>query len=76
MSLATVGMTEESEIDESVRLAESLAPLADDELGPLLDESKRLLAGDQPSDHSRIFWVYDAKTLAWEESSEPELVRY
>jgi len=76
ISLAIVGMGDESEIDENVSLAENLAPLPDGELDPLIDEAKALLVGDEPSDRSPVFWVYDTKTMAWKESSEPELVRY
>jgi len=76
VSLAIVGMGEEAEIDENVRLAENFAPLPDGELAPLLDEAKALLVGDEPSDRSRVFWIYDTKTMAWKESSEPELARY
>ena len=32
--------------------------------------------GDKPSDNSPVFWIYDTKTMAWKEDSEPELVRY
>jgi aryl-alcohol dehydrogenase-like predicted oxidoreductase len=76
VSLAIVGMAEEAHIDENVRLAESLAPLDDSELETLLAEAKALLDGDRASENSRVFWIYDSKTLAWKEDSEPELVRY
>jgi aryl-alcohol dehydrogenase-like predicted oxidoreductase len=76
VSLAIVGMNDESQIEENIRLVEGLTPINDDELGPLLDEAKGLLVGDEPSDRSPVFWVYDTKTMAWKESSEPELVRY
>jgi aryl-alcohol dehydrogenase-like predicted oxidoreductase len=76
VSTAIVGMAEESEIDENVRLAESVTPLSEHEEEALLEEAKGLLAGDEPSDRSPVFWVYDTKTMAWEEDSEPELVRY
>ncbi|HEX8199223.1 MAG TPA: aldo/keto reductase [Isosphaeraceae bacterium] len=76
VSLAIVGMEEESQIDENVRLAESLAPLGDGELDTLLDEAKGLLVGDEPSDRSPVFWIYDTKVMAWQEDSEPALARY
>ena len=56
VSLAIVGMADESEIDENVRLAENLTPLADGELEPLLDEAKGLLVGDKPSDRSPVLF--------------------
>lgn len=76
VSLAIVGMDEESEIDENIRLAENLTPLTETELNTLLDEAKALLDGDKPSDSSPIFWIYDAKVMAWREDSEPATVRY
>ena len=50
--------------------------LGEGELDALLREAKGLLEGDKPSDHSRVFWIYDTKTMAWEEDSEPALARY
>jgi aryl-alcohol dehydrogenase-like predicted oxidoreductase len=76
VSLAIVGMDDESQIDENLRLAEGLAPLGDGELDSLLDEAKGLLVGDEPSDRSPVFWIYDTKTMAWKEDSEPALARY
>jgi aryl-alcohol dehydrogenase-like predicted oxidoreductase len=76
VSTAIVGMAEESEIDDNVRLAEAITPLSGREQEALLEEAKGLLVGDKPSDHSRVFWVYDTKTMAWKESSEPALVQY
>jgi len=76
VSTAIVGMAEESEIDENVRLAESITPLSGQEQEALLEEAKGLLVGDKPSDHSPVFWVYDTKTMAWKENSEPALVQY
>jgi aryl-alcohol dehydrogenase-like predicted oxidoreductase len=76
VSLAIVGMSSEAEIDENVRLAESARPLAGGEIEPLLEEAKGLLAGDRASEDSPVFWIYDTKTMAWKEGSEPELARY
>src|SRR3954464_5566503 len=55
VSTAILGMAEESEIDENVRLAESITPLGEHEEEVLLEEAKGLLAGDRPSDHSPVF---------------------
>jgi aryl-alcohol dehydrogenase-like predicted oxidoreductase len=76
VSLAIVGMNDESQIDENVRLAEGLAPLAEGELEALLREAKGLLVGDEASEKSPVFWIYDSKTMAWKEGSEPALARY
>jgi aryl-alcohol dehydrogenase-like predicted oxidoreductase len=76
VSLAILGMDSETQIDENVRLAEAATPLTNDELGALVEEAKGLLVGDEPSDRSPIFWIYDTKTMAWKEDSEPALARY
>ena len=76
VSLAILGMEEEAQIDENVRLAQSLTPLPDSERESLLAEAKELVHNDKPSDSSPIFWLYDIKTMAWKEDSEPELVAY
>src|SRR3954465_7602501 len=67
VSLAIVGMDDESQIEENIRLAESIPPLADGELEILVEEAKGLLVGDEPSDRSPVFWIYDSKTMAWKE---------
>ena len=51
-------------------------PAGQGELDTLLEEAKGLLEGDEPSDHSPVFWIYDTKTMAWKEDSEPTLARY
>jgi aryl-alcohol dehydrogenase-like predicted oxidoreductase len=76
VSLAIVGMEDEAQIDENVRLAEAVTALGEGEMDALLAEAKGLLDGDKPSDHSPIFWIYDTKVMAWEEDSEPALARY
>ena len=76
VSTAIVGMDDESQIDENIRLVENLAPLAQNELDTLIEEAKGLLEGDKPSDHSPVFWIYDTKTMAWEENSEPARAQY
>src|SRR5439155_2550742 len=64
VSLAILGMDDEAQIDENVRLAESLSPLSGGELETLLQEAKGLLVADRPSDDSPVFWIYDSKTMA------------
>ena len=76
VSLAIIGMDGEAQIDENVRLEESLAPLGDGELEALLQEAKGLLVGDEASERSPVFWIYDSKTMAWKEGSEPALASY
>jgi len=76
VSLAILGMEEESQIDENVRLAQNIAALAEQDLESLIGEGQELIKGDKPSDSSPIFWVYDAKVMAWQEESEPAMVAY
>jgi len=76
VSLAILGMNDETQIEENVRLASQAAPLAEADLDPLLAEARSLIEGDKPSEKSPIFWLYDIKTMAWQEHSEPATVAY
>lgn len=76
VSLAILGMSAEAEIDENVRLAQSITPLSEAELDTLIEEARTLVENDKPSDSSPIFWLYDLKTMAWKEDSEPATVAY
>jgi hypothetical protein len=69
-------MEEESQIDENIRLAQSLTALPDSERESLIAEAKELIKKDKPSDSSPIFWLYDIKTMAWQEDSEPVMAAY
>ncbi len=76
VSIAILGMSEESHIDENVRLAQQIAPLSEAQLEPLIAEARALVEKDKPSDNSPIFWLYDLNTMAWKEDSEPATVAY
>jgi aryl-alcohol dehydrogenase-like predicted oxidoreductase len=76
VSLAILGMAEESEIDENVQLAQRITPLSEAELDTLIGEARELVENDKPSDSSPIFWLYDLKTMAWKQDSEPATVAY
>ncbi len=76
VSLAILGMEEESQIDENVRLAQNYRPLTGEEINPLIDEARALVENDKPSNNSPIFWLYDINTMAWKENSEPFAVAY
>jgi predicted aldo/keto reductase-like oxidoreductase len=76
VSLAILGMGAKVEIDENVRLAHNLDPLSEEEMETLLHEARGLVENDEPSDKSPVFWLYDIKTLAWKEGSEPAAVAY
>ncbi len=76
VSTAILGMKEESEIEENVRLAREFKPLEEDELQSLLQEARGLVEKDKPAEHSPLFWIYDSKALAWQENSVPATVAY
>jgi aryl-alcohol dehydrogenase-like predicted oxidoreductase len=76
VSLAILGMDEEAQIDENVRLAQQITPLNEPELDTLLTEARGLIENDKPSQDSPIFWLYDIKTMAWKQDSEPTMVAY
>jgi aryl-alcohol dehydrogenase-like predicted oxidoreductase len=76
VSTAILGMKEEAEIEENVRLAQQFKPLGDEDLQTLLDEAKKLVESDKPADDSPIFWIYDSKSMAWQENSIPATVAY
>ncbi len=76
VTLAIVGMDDEAQIDENVRLAQNFTPLSEAELDTLLKESRETLHKDSSASSHAIFWVHDSKTMAWKQESEPELVEY
>jgi aryl-alcohol dehydrogenase-like predicted oxidoreductase len=79
VSLAIVGMDDEAQIDENVRLArlaDKLGAPSEQEFDALMGEARALIQNDKPSDSSPIFWLYDIKTMAWQEDSEPATVAY
>jgi len=76
VSLAILGMDDEAQIDENVRLAQSITPLGVSEMDTLIQEARAILEKDSPSDSSPVFWLYDIKTMAWKEDSEPVMTAY
>jgi aryl-alcohol dehydrogenase-like predicted oxidoreductase len=76
VSMAILGMDDEAQIDENVGLAQHVTPLSQAELDTLLAEARGLVENDKPSENSPIFWLYDIKTMAWKEDSEPATVAY
>ncbi len=76
VSLAILGMDDEAQIDENVRLAQTITPLGVSELDTVIQEARTLLEKDRPSDSSPVFWLYDIKTMAWKEDSEPVMAAY
>jgi hypothetical protein len=50
--------------------------MSETELDALLREARGLIENDKPSNSSPIFWLYDIRTMAWKEDSEPATVAY
>ncbi|HSH83442.1 MAG TPA: aldo/keto reductase [Herpetosiphonaceae bacterium] len=76
VSLAILGMDDEAQIDENVRLAQTITPLGVSEMDTVIQEARAILEKDSPSDSSPVFWLYDIKTMAWKEDSEPVMTAY
>jgi uncharacterized protein len=76
VSVAILGMEETAQIDQNVEFANRLQPVSAAELDRLVEESRALLENDKPSDSSPVFWLYDTKTMAWQQDSEPVMVAY
>ena len=76
VSVAILGMEEEAQIDENVHFAQNFALLPPGDMEKLVQEAKALVENDKPSNSSPIFWLYDIKTMAWQEESEPFTVAY
>jgi len=76
VSVAILGMEEIEQIDQNVQFAQRIQSLTAAEMDTLVQEARDLLEADKPSDSSPIFWIYDNKTMAWQEDSEPFLVAY
>ncbi len=76
VSTAILGMKEEAEIEENVRIAQEFKPLEEEELQTLVQEARGLVEKDKPAEHSPLFWIYDSKSMAWQENSVPATVAY
>lgn len=76
VSLAILGMNDEAQIDENVRFAQNFTSASEQELDALIAEARKLVENDKPSNSSPIFWLYDLKTMAWKQDSEPATVAY
>lgn len=76
ISVAIIGMDSEAQLEENVRFAENLRPLTELEDRSLVTEARNLVENDTPSSKSPIFWLYDVKTKAWQEGSEPARANY
>ncbi|HUP27840.1 MAG TPA: aldo/keto reductase [Chloroflexia bacterium] len=77
VSLAILGMKDEKEIEENIKLAQAYKPLEQDELDTLIEEARQVIQkNNKAEENSPIFWLYDLTTMAWKQSSEPEMVAY
>lgn len=77
VALAILGMKSQSEIDENLRLAHAIKPLEQSELDTLIGEARKVVEKNAiPTKDSPLFWLYDLKTMAWQDASEPVTVSY
>ncbi len=80
ISLAILGMDDERQIEENVRLTHALRPLTDDERQQLITEIRPIVERDatesQERGRSDLFWLHDTKVMGWQEQDEPALVAY
>jgi aryl-alcohol dehydrogenase-like predicted oxidoreductase len=79
VSLAIIGLKNEHEIDEIVRLAESYRPLGEEEEERLIDEVRPLIEKDAEESQkgkSQLFWLHDTSVMGWKQQDEPALVNY
>lgn len=77
VSLAILGMDDESQIDEAVEAAANFEPLNDDEQDELLASVRPLIEADFKSEgKGKLFWLRDIKVNGWAQKDEPVLVDY
>jgi aryl-alcohol dehydrogenase-like predicted oxidoreductase len=80
VSLAIVGMKSPAEIDAIVEYAARFRPLAEAELGRLVDEVRPIVERDagetKEEGQGTLFWLHDTTVMGWQEHDEPALVAY
>ena len=80
VSLAIVGLKSPAEIDEIVDYAARYQPLAEGELGRLIDQVRPIVERDaqesKEQGQSTLFWLHDTTVMGWQEHDEPALVAY
>jgi aryl-alcohol dehydrogenase-like predicted oxidoreductase len=79
VSLGIIGLANEKQIDEAVRIASNVRPLDDAELDKLIEEARKRLEGDaKESEKGKgpLFWLRDTKVTGWVQHDEPAMVEY
>ncbi|MDQ3814895.1 MAG: aldo/keto reductase [Armatimonadota bacterium] len=81
VSLAIIGLDNEKQIDEIVRLATDYRPLEDQELDDLIEEVRPIVEKDaQMASEGKgkppLFWLHDSKVMGWAQKDEPVMVDY
>ena len=80
VSLAIIGMDNEQQDEETVKLANAYQPLTDDEREDLIQEEIRPLvekdAKDGKEGKGKLFWFRDTSVMGWSQKDEPVLVEY
>jgi len=77
VSHAIIGLDNEHQIDEIVKLATNYHPIEDSERDSLIDEVRPIVDKDA-SDGSdgKLFWLRDTAVMGWKQHDEPILVSY
>jgi uncharacterized protein len=79
VSMAIIGLDDEQQIDEVVRLASQFRPLSSEELDQLIEEVRPVVekdATDSKKGKSELFWLHDTAVTGWQQQDEPLLVDY
>jgi aryl-alcohol dehydrogenase-like predicted oxidoreductase len=80
VSLAILGMDNEKQIEEAVRLAAAYQPLPDEEREQVIEDEIRPLvekdAKDGKEGKGKLFWFRDTSVMGWSQKDEPVLVEY
>jgi len=81
VSLAIIGLDNEKQVDEIVRLASEYRPLSDEERDDLIKEVRPLVEKDakmasEGKGKPPLFWLHDTQVMGWAQKDEPRLVEY
>ncbi len=78
-STAIIGLDDEAQVDEVVRLAQNVTPLSDDERDSLIEEVRPAVerdADDSKKGKGELFWLHDTSVMGWKQQDEPVMVEY
>ena len=77
VSHAIIGLDNEHQIDEIVKLANDYRPIEDSERDALIQEVRPIVEKDaKAGSEGKLFWLRDTTVMGWNEHDEPVLLRY